>query len=122
MCDNMFVNKSDPQQVVYTMEADSFIQVLQRFVARRGTPQVIRSDQGRNFVRANKEISAEVQSWNKDRMQKEQASQRLDIHPPLLFPSWSCMLFPNLRGTHSVVSWPFATDVIACTCSADISS
>ena len=50
-------------EVIHDLTADSFLQAMQRFTARRGRVQVIRSDNGRNFVRAAKEIKANLAAW-----------------------------------------------------------
>ena len=39
-----------------SLETDSFIQALRRFIARRGNIRVLHSDNGFNFVRAQKEL------------------------------------------------------------------
>ena len=43
-------------EVTCNMETDSFIQALRRFIARRGTVRMIRSDNGGNFVGAENEM------------------------------------------------------------------
>ena len=48
-----------------TME---FLQVLRRFMAIRGQPSVIVSDNGTQFVGAEKELRAMVEGWNKDEL------------------------------------------------------
>jgi hypothetical protein len=47
-----------------SMEGDSFINSLIRFIARRGNLKKIRSDNGTNFVQGNKEIQDSIQQWN----------------------------------------------------------
>lgn len=47
-------------EVAHTMEADSFLQCLLRFIARRGVPNTVRSDNGTNFVGAQKALSKEL--------------------------------------------------------------
>ena len=46
------------------MDSDSFINALIRFVARRGCPSEIWSDNGSNFVGGEREIREEVEKWN----------------------------------------------------------
>ncbi len=51
-------------EVLHSLEADSFLNGLYRFIARRGTPKRLRSDNGTNFVGASKELADEVKRWN----------------------------------------------------------
>lgn len=51
-------------EVANSLETDCFIQVLLRFIARRGKPEVIRSDNGSNFVGAKGEVRKAMESWN----------------------------------------------------------
>ena len=44
-------------EVTKTMDTDSFIQALRRFVARRGPVRTVRSDNGGNFVGAENELN-----------------------------------------------------------------
>ena len=43
-------------EVANAMDADYFIQALRRFIARRGTVESIRSDNGANFVGPSNEL------------------------------------------------------------------
>ncbi|CAH8507091.1 unnamed protein product, partial [Dicrocoelium dendriticum] len=47
-----------------TLSTDSFIMALKRFVARRGTPAEIFSDNGGNFVGAATELRTAMKSWS----------------------------------------------------------
>jgi transposase InsO family protein len=51
-------------EVANSLETDCFLQVLMRFIARRGKPEVIRSDNGSNFVGARKEMTTAIKAWN----------------------------------------------------------
>ena len=59
-------------EMLYSLDADSFINALMRFTSRRGTPQTIRSDNGTNFVGGSKEVLDAMKRWNK--------SHHLDSH------------------------------------------
>ena len=51
-------------EVVHSMETESFINALRRFIARRGCPEEIRSDNGGNFVKGEKKLREAVRQWN----------------------------------------------------------
>lgn len=55
-------------EVLHSMDTDSFINSLRRFMARRGRPEVIRSDNGTNFVAGNKELSQAIDQWNSQKI------------------------------------------------------
>ena len=46
------------------MDTESFINALRRFIARRGRPEEIRSDNGGNFVKGERELREALQAWN----------------------------------------------------------
>lgn len=48
----------------HTLDTDSFISVLERFMARRLEPKEIWSDNGTNFVGARQELRRVIQDWN----------------------------------------------------------
>ena len=51
-------------EIAHTLDTNSFINALHRFIARRGKPIEIISDNGTNLVGANKEIRASLLEWN----------------------------------------------------------
>ncbi|MPC44213.1 hypothetical protein E2C01_037879 [Portunus trituberculatus] len=53
-------------EVLATLSADSFIEALMRFTARRRLPKHIRSDNGTNMIGACRELRDAVTSWGKD--------------------------------------------------------
>ena len=52
-------------EVVPSLDTSSCVMGVERFIARRGTPTAIMSDNGTNFVGSQKELLACVESWNK---------------------------------------------------------
>ena len=55
-------------EVAHSLDTDSFIHALRRFIARKGQPQRIRSDNGGNFVRGEKELREAIQDWNQQKI------------------------------------------------------
>ena len=51
-------------EIVPSMDASSFVMGVERFVSRRGTFAVIWSDNGTNFVGAEKEPRENIEKWN----------------------------------------------------------
>ena len=58
-----------------TLDTDSFLNYLYRFMVRRGESCLLRSDNGSNFVGAERKLRKEIEAWNKERIQ-EAMSQR----------------------------------------------
>lgn len=56
-------------EAVMSLSAEAFLTAYKRFVARRGTCEYMYSDNGTNFVRANKELRAAVNSWKDKNVQ-----------------------------------------------------
>lgn len=55
-------------EVAHTLDTDSFINALRRFIARRGQPLHMRSDNGGNFVRGEKELREAMREWNQEKI------------------------------------------------------
>ena len=71
-------------EVVKSMETDSFINALRRFVARRGPPSDIYSDNGTNFVGADRELKQSLQEWNQSQIADVLSQKGIQWHfnPP----------------------------------------
>ena len=52
--------------VTFSLDTNSFINALRRFIARRGKPEKIMSDNGGNFVGAQKEMKLANKEWNQE--------------------------------------------------------
>ena len=55
-------------EIVHSMDTDSFINALRRFISRRGNPEEIRCDNGSNFRGGEKELRLAIQQWNQDQV------------------------------------------------------
>ena len=66
------------------MDTESFINALRRFIARRRRPEEIRSDNGGNFVKGEKELREAVQQWNQGQIHGHllQHDIKWIFHPP----------------------------------------
>ena len=51
-------------EIVHSLDTDSFINAFRRFIARRGQPSLMRSDNGGNFVKGDKELREAIDEWN----------------------------------------------------------
>nr|XP_039258909.1 uncharacterized protein LOC120335473 [Styela clava] len=55
-------------EIVHSMDVNSFINGLRRFIARRGKMSTIICDNGSNFTAGNKVLKKEIQIWNSSKM------------------------------------------------------
>ena len=55
-------------EVAHSLDTDSFLNALRRFMARRGRPKEIRSDNGTNFTSAENELKHLVRQWNQEKI------------------------------------------------------
>lgn len=58
-------------EVAATLETDSFINALRRFICRRGPIRQLRSDQGTNFVGARRELKEALDELNHTKIRSE---------------------------------------------------
>ena len=58
-------------ELATSLESDCFINVLRRFMNRRGPPRCIYSDNGTNFGGAEREIREAIDHWNQKQIQDE---------------------------------------------------
>ena len=55
-------------EVSQSLDTDSFINAMRRFIARRGHPEEVRSDNGGIFVRGEKELLEAIEGWNQHKI------------------------------------------------------
>ena len=71
-------------EVARCLETDDFILVLVRFLNRRGYVKELRSDNGSNFVGADREIKEAIEQIDKEKVRREfqQRGCKWVFHPP----------------------------------------
>ena len=55
-------------EIAHSLDTDSMINALRRFISVRGYPEQIRSDQGGNFIKADKELKEAIEEWNQHKI------------------------------------------------------
>jgi hypothetical protein len=76
--------QSPVSQQKTSLDTESFINALRHFIARRGQPEEIRSDNGGNFVKGEKELKQAVNDWNQTHIHEALPQQNVKwiFNPP----------------------------------------
>ncbi len=71
-------------EVAFSLDTDSCINALRRFIARRGPVKSIRSDNGTNLVGCERELRQELDRWNQNRICRAMLQKGIcwDFNPP----------------------------------------
>lgn len=71
-------------EVAYTLDTDSCINALRRFICRRGQVSTIRSDNGTNFVGTGRELREALASLDHNKVQRAMAQEGIKwiFNPP----------------------------------------
>ena len=79
--------------MAYGLDTDSFLNAFHRMANRKGLPREMLSDNGGNFVKANKELRQLVEVLDQDRIKASTANQGVTWHfnPPAA---------PHFGGVH----------------------
>ena len=64
-------------EVVRSLDTDYCLVAIKRFIARRGKPTTIISDNGTNFVGSARELKEYINSWNQDQITSELAQKHI---------------------------------------------
>ena len=88
-----------------SLETDSFINALRRFIARRGPPSDIYSDNGNNFIEADRELKQSLEQWNQSQIADYLSQKDIQWHfnPPALQSSCFPPLWWDLGTIGSVM-------------------
>ena len=107
-------------EIAQSLDTSSFISALQRFICRRGRPEVIRSDNGGNFVGAEHELSTALQQWNQSRITEflHQTEIQWKFNTPTAFHMggvWERMIRSVRKVPTSIVKEQLLTDEVLMT-------
>ena len=71
-------------EILHSLNTDSFLNALQRFISRRGQPEIIRSDNGTNFIGAERELREGLRRWNQEQIHNNLLQQGINwkFNPP----------------------------------------
>ena len=71
-------------EVSDTLDTDSFLMALRRFLARRGNVKEIRSDNGTNFTSGKKELREAILNWNQSKVHNQLLQKNIEwiFNPP----------------------------------------
>ena len=64
-------------EIAHSLDTDSFINALRRFIARSGKPVLVRTDNRTNFVSGEKELRTCIKKWNRQRIHEYLLQQKV---------------------------------------------
>ncbi|XP_077967709.1 uncharacterized protein LOC120346600 [Styela clava] len=65
-------------EIAYSLDTSSFINVFQRFINRLGRPRKMYSENGTNFIGAERELREGIQNWNQNQICKVMQQQNIE--------------------------------------------
>ena len=71
-------------ELAASLDTDGFLMAFRRFVARRGRPRMVLSDNGTNLVAGEKEMRTCIEEWNQDQITDELTQKNIEwrFNPP----------------------------------------
>ena len=94
-------------KIVPKLNTDSCLNAIMRFIARRGKPVKMISDNGTNFVGAEKELAEYIAAWNKVRIEEHLIQQgiRWKFNPPAAphFGVWERLVRSCKKAMYAVL-------------------
>lgn len=98
-------------EVAYSLDTDSCINAIRRFICRRGQVSSIRSDNGTNFVGANRELREALAGINNNKIQGALLQEGdMEFQSSCSLASWRGVGTPNTHGEKSARVCSASTD------------
>ena len=112
-------------EVAADLSTDSFINALRRFISRRGHPQKIWSDNGTNFVGAERVLREALKAWNKNQINNYLRQREISwqFNPPTashMGGSWERMIRSIRRILSTLLHTQIVSDDVLSTLMAEV--
>ena len=96
-------------EIAGDLSTDKFILALRRFIARRGKPKIMMSDNGTNFVGANKELQTSLQKLDQSKIVFCLTDYNIEwkFNPPIapwMGGAWESMVKLTKRALYTIIS------------------
>ena len=114
-------------EVAHSLSIDSFIVCFRRFIARKGKPTVIYSDNGTNFVGENRELQECLANWNQDKIARTLCQEGIQwvFNPPAaphMGGVWERLVRSYKKALNAVLQNQVLTDEVLVTSTTEVES
>ena len=112
-------------EIAHSLDTDSKINALRRFISVRGYPEEISSDQGSNFTKADKELKEAIEEWNKHKINYFCGQKKLEwIFNPSsashMGGAWERMIHSVRQILKAILKEQLVTDEVLSTVMAEV--
>ena len=112
-------------EVTSSLNTDSFLLALRRFMARRGCPSVIHCDNWKSFKRGERELRESLQNWNEQQINDALTQQDIKwcyIPPggPHMGGCWERLVASTKRALRVVIGRQLVTEEVLVTVLAEV--
>lgn len=112
-------------EITHSLDTDSFICALQRFISRRGCPDSIYSDNGSNLKAGERELRDSLHEWNQSRISRHLNQREIEWHfnPPYashMGGVWERLVRSVKTALKSVIKEQLLTDEALLTLSTEV--
>ena len=114
-------------EIAHSLTTDAFICALRRFICRRGSPDRFYSDNGTNFVGAQRILRDSIRSWNQVQIDEflRQREIKWSFNPPAashMGGAWERLIRSTRRILHALMKEQIVTDEILNTLLIEVES
>ena len=114
-------------ELAQSLDTDSFMLALRRFAARRGQPKALYSDNGSNFVGAERQLSESLAEWDQTKIVDQLSQKGIEWHflppgAPHMGGVWERLVGSVKRALRTVVGENCLTDEVLYTFLTEVES